>query len=170
MALSMHVERFGSGVTTLNVEKLMKTKIAKTQINTLWHQFRVAVNAAYDEANKSHDQDGICLRDYAENIPWSDSLASLLGREAANERQHRRNRPSPSGFSVDMAAKLILLDNAAKGAAMSDMPRATSFLVLRRTAVEAEIIGFLARKYLSAEWRAAVSFLDYVQLMKGGQQ
>jgi len=148
----------------------MTTKTTKTQISTLWQQFREAVNAAYDEANKSHDQDGQCLRDYAEHISWSDHMASLLGREAANERQHRRNRPCFSGFSVDMAAKLILLDNAAKGAALSEMPRAIAFLVLRRTAVEAEIVGFLARKYLSAEWRAAVSSLDYAQLMKGGQQ
>jgi hypothetical protein len=142
----------------------MTTKI---QVCTFWQQFREAVNATYDEANKNHDQDGICLRDYAENISWSDNLASLLGREAANERQHRRNRPSPSGFSVDTAAKLILLDNAVKGAGMSEMPKATAFLVLRRTAVEAETIGFLARKHLSAEWRQAVSSLDYAQLMKG---
>ena len=144
----------------------------KTQISRLWQQFleRPSTRRTRKQTRTRHDQDGQCLRDYAEHISWSDNMASLLGREAANERQHRRSRPGPSDFSVDTAAKLILLDNAAKGAGLSEMPRSTAFLVLRRTAVEAETIGFLARKYLSAEWRSAVSSLDYAKLMKGGQQ
>ena len=79
------------------------------------------------------------------------------------------NRPSVPSFSVGTAAKLLVMENARKGAAMDEMPKACAFLVLRKTAVESEVIGFLARKHLSAEWQAAVNGLDYAELMKAGQ-
>jgi hypothetical protein len=140
----------------------------KTKVNDLWSQFRASINAAYAEASKANEEDGICLRDYAENISWSDDLAGLLGRESAEERRHRSNRPSLPTFSVDTAAKLLIMENARKGAEMSEMPRASAFLVLRKTAVESEVIGYIARKHLSAEWREAIRKLDYAELMKAG--
>jgi hypothetical protein len=142
----------------------------KKRIDTLWDGFREAINAAYTEADKKRDNDGTCLRDYAENISWSDALGSLLARETTNERQHRRNRPSVSGFSVESAAKLILMEQARTGAAASEMPRATAFLVFRQSAVEAQVIGFLAKKHLPAEWRAAIAKLDYAKLMQPKQK
>ena len=140
----------------------------KTKVNDLWEQFRASINAAYAESSKANEEDGICLRDYAENISWSDDLAGLLGRESAEERRHRANRPSVPSFSVDTAAKLLVMENARKGSEMDEMPKATAFLVLRKTAVESEVIGWVARKHLSAEWRAAVASLDYAELMKAG--
>ena len=140
----------------------------KTKVDDLWNQFRAAINAAYASATLAND-DGQTLRDYAENISWSDDLAGLLGRESAEERRHRANRPSVPSFSVGTAAKLLVMENARKGAAMDEMPKACAFLVLRKTAVESEVIGFLARKHLSAEWQAAVNGLDYAELMKAGQ-
>src|ERR1700676_3858466 len=89
-----------------NVEGKMSTKQI---VDNLWNEMREAINRAYAIADKNRDADGTCLRDYAENISWSDSLAALLGRESANERQHRSNRPSVPGFSVDTASKLILM-------------------------------------------------------------
>ena len=154
----------------------------KKQIDTLWDGFREAINAAYAEASKAAStarglqgdyrskEDGLCLRDYAENISWSDALASLLSRETDNERQHRHNRPSVPGFSVESAAKLILMEQAATGAAASEMPRATAFLVFRQSAVEAQVIGFLAKKHLPAEWRVAIANLDYAKLMQPKQK
>lgn len=138
----------------------------KTEVNKLWEQFRQAINAAYAEADKANDEDGMCLKDYAEDISWHDDLAKLLGREAANERQHRRSSRAPADFSIDTASKLILMSSAAFGASKDTMPKATAFLMLRQTAVEAETIGFLARKHLSQEWRDAVNGMDYAKLMK----
>src|SRR5580704_5583088 len=105
---------------------------SKQQINSLWKQFREAINSAYAEADKSRDDNGICLRDYAENISWSDNLATLLDRETANERQHRSNRPSIPGFSAETAAKLILLNQASTGASREQLPQSTAFLVFRQ--------------------------------------
>src|SRR4029077_19197040 len=135
-------------------------------INKLWDMMRTAVTAAYLDADKRNDQDGICLRDYAENTSWSDNMAALLGRESANERRHRSNRPSVQGFSVDTAAKLILMTNMAEQATRNVMPNASAFLVLRQTAVEAEVLGFLARTFLSDKWRVAVKSFDYAKLMQ----
>ena len=137
----------------------------KQKVDKLWEEMRAAINAAYAEADKKRDDDGTCLRDYAENISWSDALASLLARETANERQHRRNRPSVPGFSVESATKLILMEQARAGAVAGEMPRATAFLVFRQSAVEAQVIGFLAKKHLSADWCASVAELDYARLM-----
>jgi hypothetical protein len=136
------------------------------KITDLWADFRTAINAAYAEADKTNNQDGQCLRDYAEDISWSDDLAKMLGRETANERQHRSNRPSPKGFSVGDAAKLILMNCAASGATMAAMPRATTFLTHRDTAAEATLIGFLARKHLPATWQEGIKALDYAKLME----
>jgi hypothetical protein len=139
----------------------------KKTINLLWIELRQRINQAYAVADKTRNEDGVCLRDYAENISWSDNLASLLGREAANERQHRAHRPSVSGFSVETAAKLLLMENIRFGATKEAMPSATAFLVFRQTAAEAQVIGFLIREFLDQEWRQAVVTLDYSKLMKG---
>jgi hypothetical protein len=138
----------------------------KQQVDGLWKQFREAINSAYAEADRKRDENGICLRDYAENISWSDNLSSLLDRETANERQHRSNRPSIPGFSAETAAKLILLGQASHGAQLKQLPQSTAFLVFRQSAVEAQVIGFLARKHLPMEWRTAVNALDYAKLMQ----
>lgn len=138
----------------------------KTQVDTLWRDMREAVSARYAAAEKTPEDEGWCLRDYAECVSWSDAMRSLLGRETANERQHRRNRPSIAGFSNETAAKLILLGQMAHGAEADVIPRATAFLVFRQTAIEAQVIGWLAREFLSQEWRDAVNALDYAKLMK----
>ena len=139
----------------------------KTSIDQLWREFRTAINQAYAEANETRNEDGVCLRDYAENISWSDSLQRLLERETDNERQHRVNRPSIPGFSSITAAKLILLGQASRGA-HDDMPRATAFLVCRQSAIEAQVLGYLCKAYLSPDWHSKVESHDYSQLMQGG--
>ena len=138
----------------------------KREVNRLWDEFREAINEAYRLADESRNEDGVCLRDYAENISWSDDLAKLLASESANEKQHRSSRPAVPGFSVDTAAKLLLLNNAAEGSQLSGIPCATTFLVFRKTAAEARVIGFLARHFLTPEWREAVAALDYAKLMQ----
>lgn len=145
----------------------------KKYVNTLWKELRESINLAYKTAAEEKNEDGECLRDYAENISWSDDLATLLDREAANERQHRSGRPSVPGFSVDTAAKLILLGNMARGAEMAikgeSMPKATTFLVRRKTAAEAQIVGYLTARFLQPAWIASVRTLDYAELMKKGE-
>ena len=136
----------------------------------MWQELRTAINSAYAEADKKRDENGICLRDYAENISWSDNLSALLDRETVNERQHRSNRPRIPGFSAATAAKLILLGQASHGAQLKQLPQSTAFLVFRQSAVEAQVIGFLARKYLPMEWRTTVNELDYAKLMQPEQE
>jgi hypothetical protein len=143
----------------------------KQKVDTLWREMREAINKTYADASKKSSSgdpstDANCLRDYAENISWSDDLAGLLGRETANERQHRSNRPSVPGFSNETAAKLILMEQVKRGAENPTLPSATEFLVFRKTAVEARVIGFLIREHLTPEWRERVSSLDYAKLMK----
>lgn len=138
----------------------------KTKVDTLWREMREAINKTY--AGAKYEDAETCLRDYAENISWSDDLAGLLGREVANERQHRSNRPSVPGFSNETAAKLIILDCVKDGANLAEMPSATTFLIFRKTAAEARVIGFLIREQLTPEWRDAVASLDYSKLMKTG--
>jgi len=138
----------------------------KAKIDKLWEQFRTAIDAAYTEADRQHNEDGSCLRDYARNISWSDNLAGLLNRETANERRHRSNRPSVPGFSSETASKLVLMNQVEAGASLKAMPRATEFLVFRQTAAEARVIGFLAQKFLALEWREGLTELDYAKLMQ----
>lgn len=147
----------------------------KSKVDSLWRQFRESINKAYAVADKERSE-GTALRDYAENISWSDSLSALVGRESANERQHRKGfgGRSPIGFSVDTASKLIIMDNAAQGAELAieskPMPSAALFLVCRQTAIESEVIGYLAARFISTKWREQVGQLDYADLMKGENQ
>ena len=138
----------------------------KQRIDHLWNQFQGAINLAYARADKTRNEEGACLRGYAENISWSDSTARLLGRETANERQHRTNRPSVPGFSNETAAKLILMQQAATGALAKELPPATAFLVIRQSAIEAQVIGFLIRDFVLPQWREELTQLDYAKLMK----
>ncbi len=134
-------------------------------ISANWAEFRRAIDKTYHEATPGMG-DGQALHDYVEDMSYSDDLSALLGRETANERQHRHNRPSPAGFSVGSAAMLILMRMAADGSELTEMPKASKFLTCRQTAVEAEVIGYLCRKNLSLAWREAVRVLDYAKLMQ----
>jgi hypothetical protein len=132
-------------------------------INNLWQEMREAINRAYAKAG--NNQDLICLRDYAENISWSDDLQKLLDTETANERQHRGTRPQVVGFSAGTAAKLILMQNVIKGARLFKLPSAVDYLRYRHSAFEAEVIGFLVRSQLEKDWFRAVESYDYAKLM-----
>lgn len=136
-----------------------------TQIinQTLWNEFRESINKAYKAAKSGEDAE--CLRDYAENISWSDDLQKLLDRETANERQHRSNRPSIPGFSAGTAARLIIMQNAVKGYLDPEMPKATAFITWRQTAAEAHLVGFLAKSCIDPNWVKAVENFDYAKLM-----
>lgn len=139
----------------------------KRQIDLLWKQLRDAINTAYADANKRQDDDGMCLRDYAEDISWSDDLIKLLSAETANEKQHRSGR-TIRNFSAATAAKLIILDNVADGSQKPEMPKPTLFLVCRKTAAESIVIGWLLRNTLTDQFRAQVKSLDYAALMQDG--
>jgi hypothetical protein len=143
----------------------MKTK---QTIAELWIEFRDAIDKAYRQADtsKGHDSPALNLRDYANNVSWSDSLRALLDREIESEKQHRRGHvPAIKNFSIDTAAKLLLMQYALRGAQMTEMPSAVDLLVHRKTAVEAEVIGFLIKKHLSREWEERLGTLDYAALM-----
>jgi hypothetical protein len=148
-----------SGQDVKNEATMTKTK---QQIDTLWCDFREAIDRAYKAAGPNDD--GVCLRDFAQDVSWHDDLAKLLGQETANERQHRGERRA--SFSVGQAAKLILMSQATFGASLPEMPKASLFLVARQTAAMAEVIGWIARKELSNKWREAVKSFDYAKLMK----
>jgi hypothetical protein len=138
----------------------------KQDIDQLWRELRTAIDKTYaSRPDPENDNDADCLRDYVENRGWSDSLASLLGRESAAERRHRRGHTAIAGFSIETAAKLLIMNAVARGSQLADMPKATAFLVLRQTAGEAEVIGWLIREHLLPSWIDAVESLDYAKLM-----
>jgi hypothetical protein len=138
---------------------------ATAEINTLWEQFRDAIDATYKAQSPANDTSAV-LRDYARDISWTDALKTLIQTEIANERQHRRNRPAPKGFSAYTAAKLLLMTNVVTGAQLTNLPPVTDFLVYRKTAVEAQVLGFLVKSKLTPEWEKQVQALDYSVLMK----
>lgn len=141
----------------------MKTKPA---IDQLWDQMRGFINAEYASTKNINTDEGGALRDYAENISWSDDLEKLLSIETANEKQHRGNRPTPKGFSSQTAAKLILMRNVADGSFMAAMPSALTFITLRKSAAEAQLIGYLIRHKATPEWAKLVREFDYSKIMQ----
>lgn len=136
----------------------------KAKVDNLWMAFENAITLAYKAARSN--EDAACLRDYARDVSWNDDLAKLLGRETANERQHRNNSRAPHNFSVGTAAKLILMNCASRGAELTAMPPAVIFLQFRHTAAEAEVIGYLCRGYLNKSWHDELKTLDYAKLMQ----
>ncbi len=133
-------------------------------IGNLWQEFREAINQTY---LKDKTDAGYALRDYAEDTGWVDDLQTLLDAEIANERQHRKGRPMVPGFGAGAAARLILMQNASGQAKKAAMPETLQYLVIRHTAFEAEILGYLVREQLPEAWHKAVESFDYAKLMQG---
>lgn len=144
----------------------------KTKIDKLWKVFQDAIDAADSNGQNAHNADGHAavnaLHDYTTDRSWR--LNALLGRETANERQHRRTSLAPASFSVASAAKLHLMNGAAYGSTKTEMPAATLFLTMRQTAAEAEVIGYLCRVTLSQAWRDELETIDYAKLMQSEEQ
>lgn len=140
----------------------------KQTIDKLWDEMRDVIDLAYKTSSHKATGDirSTPLRDYARDMSWADNLAALLGRETANERQHRNNRPAPAGFSINSAAKLILMNCVMRGSDKENLPPSTDFLVYRQSAVEAEVLGFLIKPELPLSWKQELQKLDYVELMK----
>lgn len=132
-------------------------------ISQMWQGLREIINRTYAESDR--DESKNALRDYAEDISWSDDLEKLLSEETHNEKQHRGQR-SMRGFSTQDAAKLILCTNVLRGSELSTMPSALTFIQFRATAAEANLIGYLIRDFVTPEWRALVEAYDYSDLMK----
>jgi hypothetical protein len=142
-------------------------------INQIWEHFRDAIDAAYaasqsKEFSGSAYADSSCLRDYARNISWSDACEKLLATETANERQHRQSR-TVRGFSSQDAARLIICNNVLRGAELTEMPSALTFITFRPSAAEANLLGYLIREHLASGWKSAVQSLDYSECMKSSE-
>lgn len=144
------------------------------EIKKLWDEFEDSILACYNQAQSEAKErteyvydPRDCLRDYARDVSWADKLAALLGTETAHERRHRSNRPHPTAawFTVGIAAKLLIMENARSGAELAAMPEATIFILYRDSAAEATLVGWLARVSLSQKWRDAVKALDYAKLI-----
>lgn len=144
-------------------------------IKKLWDEFEDSILACYLKAQSDAKEreewindNRDCLRDYARDIGWTDSLAKLVGKEMAHERRHRGSNhlPIPAWFTVSIAAKVLLMENAMRGAELEFMPAATIFIQYRDSAAEATLIGWLARGSLSQPWRESVKQLDYAKLIK----
>jgi hypothetical protein len=151
---------------TLNGANLMTSK-QKATITVCWNELRDAIDAAYKNAPVASDESS-ALRDYAQNISWHDSLDRLLRDETENEKQHRSTR-SIRGFSSRDAARLILMNNIARGSFLPEMPSALTFITFRKSAAEANLLGYLIRHSLKAEWCQTVDSLSYTDLMKDAE-
>jgi hypothetical protein len=141
-------------------------RISKTarheHIARIWSGLRDIIDTTY-QANVGEDAKS--LRDYARNQSWSDDLEKLLTEETAGERHHRSSR-SVRGFSSADAAKLIICGNVLRGSKLTAMPSALTFITFRRTAAEANLLGYLIRANVTQDWRDAVSSLDYAECME----
>ena len=153
----------------------MATKKLNTHqhITQIWSGLRDAIDTAYAASQKKEfNADGLsevnCLRDYAQNISWNDSLEKLLRSEVQNEMQHRGTRPV-RGFSSQDAAKLIICNNVLRGSELKTIPSALTFITFRPSAAEANLIGYLIRAYLTPEWKQSVQSLDYSECMKSSE-
>lgn len=135
-------------------------------INAMWQGLREIINETYQ--NNESREERLALRDYAENISWSDDLEKLLREETANEKQHRGTR-SVRGFSSQDAAKLVLCGNVLSGSRLKQIPSALTFITYRKSAAEANLIGWIVKEFITPEWLALVESKDYGQLMKDGE-
>lgn len=141
----------------------------RAHVDRLWTDFRDAIDRAY-AADKTGD--AACLRDYARNVSWHDALDALVSAEKAAEREHRGfgrrllGYPPPRAISAEHSARLLLLHNAADGAKLAAMPASTDWLIYRRPAVEATLLGYLVRAHVSPDWVAACAALDYAEAVK----
>ena len=141
---------------------MTNSKRIHQHITSLWTELRNSIDLAY-KANTG--ENAAVLRDYARDQSWSDYLERLLTEEAANERRHRGLR-SVRGFSSSDAAKLIICGNVLRGSELAEMPSAVTFIRYRRSAAEANLLGYLIRANVTPEWKQAVSSVDYAECMK----
>jgi hypothetical protein len=145
----------------------MATKKANTHdhISQIWTGLRDAIDKAYKAGNSDESN---TLRDYAQNVSWNDSLEKLLRSEVQNEKQHRGTRPV-RGFSSQDAAKLIICNNVLRGTELQTIPSVLTFITFRPSAAEANLIGYLIREHVTADWKASVQSLDYSECMKSSE-
>jgi len=143
------------------------TRQVTQQINRLWERMQAAIDAAYDHGKTD---EAAALRDYASNVSMNGAIEKLLADETANERQHRRGWPHANDSVIGpmVAARLLLVTKFAEGSELKAMPPATDWLIYRRTAVEAELLGWLSRHAVLDDFRAECKTLDYAKLMNGG--
>ena len=134
-------------------------------ITQIWDGLRDAVDRAYQSATTDETK---ALRDYARNISWSDDLEKLLASETTNEKQHRNAR-SVRGFSSQDAAKLIICGNVLQGSELETIPSALTFITFRKSAAEANLLGYLIREHVTPEWKQSVQSLDYSECMKSSE-
>lgn len=140
------------------------TSKQKQTIAECWDQMRDAIDKAYKTGNIPVEHTA-ALRDYARDISWSDDLEKLLDREIANERQHRSTR-TIRGFSCLFAARLIVMNNVARGTFAAEMPSALTFITWRPEAAEAHLLGYLIRHAISADWCQTVDSMSYSDMME----
>lgn len=147
----------------------MAERKLKQQIDALWEQLRGIINYSYNRqrAAENHDEAEIAdaLRDFAENQSMNDALLSLLDREAASEVKHRNFVSGSYPISKTTSAKLLIMAAVVQGAGMLAMPSALSFLLLRKTAAEARVLGFLIRHDIPGDWLKEAAALDYSKIM-----
>ena len=138
----------------------------KKEISQLWNMFEDALTAGYKASLADPNNSALPLRDYVDD---GRDMRNLVSEETANERQHRRGAPYIPGVrpavSSNLAARAILLHQVARGSEAKEMPAATCFLIWRRSAAEAFLLGFLVRAHLTDEFRRRAIALDYASLM-----
>lgn len=127
------------------------------QIKSLWKELVSAI-----DQTKNADAQEFRRNDFYR-------LETLLQEETANERQHRRFVSGAYAVSSSVGAKITLLHNVARGARLSEMPTATTFILFRRSAAEAMLLGYLLRDGLTPQFVDEAYSLDYPSLMKVGE-
>lgn len=129
-------------------------------VEKMWRELQATIDKTTNES-----ADHAVLSGYRERS-YEHALENLLRDEVQNERQHRSGFGSGSyPFSAVVAAKIIIIENVARGAQHVELLPARLWLEIRRSAAEAMTIGNLLGTMLPIEWRSAAEALDYSELM-----
>ena len=130
-------------------------------VEKLWSELQETLNSTH---SIEYNQNLAALSEYRE-LSSVNALRTLLQTEIRNERKHRGMMARSYPYPVALAAKIIILENVARGAKHGELLPARLWLEIRHSAAEAMTIGNLLGARLTVEWRCAAEALDYSGLM-----
>lgn len=142
----------------------MQTKAHK-QLTQLRARVQDTIDRAYAARSQSGSRDErAALRPYATNQEQGQKFDDLI---AAEYRQESRDRANVhDDYRVKDAGLLLVLGQIGQGSAIE--PTVDAYLVIKRTAFEAQVIGWCARSSMPADLREQLRTLDYATYVNTG--
>jgi hypothetical protein len=103
---------------------------------------------------------------------WSTMRESLYAMNLEAERQHRRHRTAPKGFSTNAAARLFTIKHLAESLEAPDRYTVADILCIRAECLHAQAYANEHRAEILAAWTVAgidpedIRAIDYAKLME----